>query len=174
MQSPHWRHHGFFNRPSELQPSRNSHMVGMQFVCPGYQALCCVIRGQQTIPTCIAHLFATSSPARILRRVRAIDIGIAIQGMFGARARPHVLEKSLKRVLPTDTDRNPTSTVIAIFTIFRIKASLSHTPPGPIFRTGRHTVRVAQGVWSARSFSLKTSATLDMPPPQVTPSNRRD
>ena len=89
----------------------------------------------------IFTLLFDRSPSDIAGFVVAIWVRIAIHGERGRRALADVGKKVFKAIQPALANLNSSPTIILVFFILRISASLNHRRPHAVLWRASHTVR---------------------------------
>jgi hypothetical protein len=117
-----------------LISSRKSALLYGNNFAPFCKTMRFAIVGQQRIVPLIAPLLKRRCPATILGRVVPVVVGKTIKAMAGGRARPDVMQKCQKRVLPLGADGNAASAIARILWAVLIQASRLQPLPRKIFR----------------------------------------
>ncbi len=125
--------HSTFGRPAEVYSAADKVMTSAESAAPlGVSERQSVIRDVSTV-SFIVILLVACRPSTIGRFVVAIIFN-AINGMLWRWSSPHVIQKFLKAIAPTSTDRDSPSSIILIPLVVLVSASLDHMVPRYVLR----------------------------------------
>jgi len=161
--------------PSALQTFKNDPSFDIKFNTPRGNRLSFPIKGQQMRTTGIISLLTWCSPTTISRMIKsntffafATPISAivfnAVNGIFRVGFLAHIFKKSLKRNIPSFTNRNTATAIMRIHLMFRQITSVSHLFPRIIQRMIGYAVS-ANGI--RKSWGAQTSTTFGMTIPQI-------
>lgn len=97
------------------------------------------LRRVNTVSTSIFLLLTTCGPMTIFRRVGTI-VFFAIERVVIAWTKSHISQEVFKRIEPSLTHSNPSTTIVRIPRIFRIDTASFNIGPCPILRRVTHAV----------------------------------
>ena len=123
-----------FDRPASPITFGNCTLANRNNFAPFTNTMCLIIPGQKHGIARIAGLPCPRSPYAVFRAIRPVIVQ-SFQRMLGGWTWPHIMQKGRKRVLPTLTNANATTTPSGIIFACRAIASLFHFTPGTVFWT---------------------------------------
>ena len=128
------------DRPPEIDPVLNLPERHPAFFCPSRDTLRCPVKREYSIGSSIPRLFRTGRPPTILRGVVALVVN-SFKLVGFRRTFSHVLQEPLKRLSPTNTNRDATASVPWIANVAGRLASANHRSPALVRDRFCHSVR---------------------------------
>lgn len=134
---------GFFNRHTSLNAGLQGASVDTSFSSPLSKRLFSAVKRIAFDVSLIVVLLFACSPLAVFRRVAERVVFAFYRHTI--RLFAHIGEERLKRILPTITNGNPSSTIIGERLATRIVTSLFYMFPNAIGRRSVHTVGDVEG-----------------------------
>ena len=131
----YWRREDLFIRPSSTVTFYKNSVPYMKYFTPFTQTMRLIVQRQKYRIPCVTRLLCSCSPSAIVRRIRPIIVGIAVQRMRWRGTQPHVVKKCRERLLPLGANGNTSSSIAGIISAHWAQAPLFHLLPTTIFRS---------------------------------------
>ncbi len=136
----YWRSQYFFYRPSSINSIEYAHSINSEFFSPLSYIKRFSVKFKNNIVSFIVSLLFYCRPPTILCTISK-HIIFSINAVVNAWSFAHVCKEIFKRISPSITNHDTSTTIINIIGRFLSKASFLYPSPNAIFRSITHVVR---------------------------------
>lgn len=147
----------FFTAPAAFESPVDRAAFNPALSCPLGKRFGCSIVRVENIGTRVVALNADRGPPTILWRIGTVVVD-AVYRHFWAGAFPHVFKKLKEGIHPALADDNPAPPVTFETCSARVRTTIPHADPQPIFRGVVHSASAWRGARSFQHFYAKAPA----------------